>query len=201
MKGIKKILNNVDLKDFKRYLFISIVFIVVLILVSSYQFIQARYESNVDANLSPDIAFFIVDVGSQTGQLELENIVPRQAPYVYRFSVSNFNSTKHADVDLTFKFEVITTTNLPLSYAIYSDEDLESDNMIDSDTTTANTDGVYFRHLVINDINSMPYNRDVTYYYYLAVSYPEQYKNSPDELSGMIELVDIKINAEQDVSR
>ena len=199
MKGLKSIFKNINIKDFKKYLFISIVFIVVLILISSYQFIQARYESNVNAKLTPAIAFFIVDVGSETGQIELENIVPNEEPYVYMFTVSNYNDTKHADVDLRFNMEIITTTNLPLEYSIYSDDTLETE-LESLDTTFANADGVYFRHLAIDDTKSMPYSEDVTYEYYLVVDFPLEYKNNANEYPGMIELVDIKINAEQVVT-
>ena len=199
MKGLKRIVNNINLKEFKRYLLISIIFIVVLILISSYNFIQAKYESNINATMSPNIAFFIVDVGSQSGQIELEDIIPRKDPYIYRFSVSNFNNTKHADVDLKYNIEIITTTNLPLEFYIHEQEN-DNVNIVDSDTISANSDGVYFRHLVINDTKTMAYDDDVTDYYYLEVVFPSLYSDFYNEYPGVIELIDIKINAEQEVS-
>lgn len=200
MKGLKKLFSNINLKEFKHYIIISIIFIVVVILIGSYNFIQARYETSVTATTSPNIAFFIVDVGSQTGQIELENIVPRRTPYIYRFSVSNFNREKHADVDLLYTIEVITTTNLPLEYSIYSRDDFR-ENIIDQDTISTNEDGVYLRHLTMNNINSMSYQDDVTNYYYLSVYFSEDYINNWETFPGTLELVDIKINAEQDVGR
>ncbi len=200
MKELKKFLHNINLKDFKHYLIISVVFIVALILISSFNFIQARYESRVTATSSPNVAFFIVDVGTQTGQIELENIVPNKEPYVYCFSVSNFNSERHADVDLKYNIEIITTTNLPLEYSVYSDEQL-SNEILDQDIITTNDDGVFFKHLIIDQVNMMGYDDDVTDYYYLVVNYPISNKIFPEYYAGMIELIDIKINAEQDVSR
>lgn len=199
MGSIKRAFDNVNLKEFKRYLFISVVFIVVLILISSYNFTQARYESNLIATSSPNIAFFIVDVGSQTGKIELEGVVPREEKYIYRFSVSNFNDVKHADVDLKYNIEIITTTNLPLEYAVFSESDLIN-NILDGDTIVPNSDGVYFRHLTIDNTESMAYEDDVTNYYYLEVYFDPIYIDRYNTLPGLIELVDIKINAEQEVS-
>lgn len=199
MGVISKIFNNINLKDFSRYFFISIVIIMVLILINSFNFTQARYESNLVANSKPNIAFFIVDVGSQSGQIELEGIVPRKEKYVYCFSVSNFNDSKHADVDLKYNIEIITTTNLPLEYAIYSESNL-SNNIISEDNIVQNSDGVYFRHLTINNTKSMPFREDVTNYYYLEVYFDELYNEQYKTLPGLIELIDIKINAEQEVS-
>ncbi len=199
MVVVNKTFKNINLKEFKRYLLISIIFIVTLILVSNYDFTQARYESNITATSSPNIAFFIVDVGSQTGQIELEGIVPREEKYIYCFSVSNFNNSKHADVDLTYNIEIITTTNLPLEYTVYSDSDLRNE-ILDGDTIIQNSDGVYFRHLIINDTESMAYEDDVTNYYYLVVDFDISYSYHHETLPGLIELIDIRINAEQDVS-
>ena len=61
MKGLKKLFSNINLKEFKHYIIISIIFIVVVILIGSYNFIQARYETSVTATTSPNIEFFIVD--------------------------------------------------------------------------------------------------------------------------------------------
>ena len=43
----------------------------------------------------------------------------------------------------------------------------------------------------------MNYNEDVTDTYTLWVEFPKLYKNMPNAYSGIIDLVDVKINAEQ----
>ena len=43
----------------------------------------------------------------------------------------------------------------------------------------------------------MIYTSNVTDTYVLWVSFPEMYKNNSDAYAGIIDLVDIKINAEQ----
>lgn len=185
------------MKDFKRYGLFSVLLLATMIAFGNLKFTQARYESNTLVNITPTIAFFIVDVQSQSGQIKLDNMVPSTTPYLYQFNVSNFDTTnKKANVDLTYSIELITTTNIPLNYKIYKGNNMTQD-VIDSDTTTTDANGVYYRHLVINGASVMNRNTRQTDVYTLWVEFPEQLKNSPAAYSGIIELVDVKINAEQ----
>ena len=142
------------------------------------------------------MAFFVVGVETVSGQLKLDGLVPRTQPYLFEFDVSNFNDDDHADVDLTYTIELITTTNIQLNYRIFKGTDM-THNQIDSDTITQDSNGVYYRHLVINDVSTMNYSQDVTDKYTLWVEFPVSNKNYPDEYAGIIELVDVKITAEQ----
>ena len=196
MKGIKKLINNIDKKTFRKYLVFSVLFVLTLIILGRLDLTKARYENETTIRIKPSLAFFIVDVSSQTGQVKLASMTPRVDPYLYSFTVSNFKNNKSANVDLTYTIELITTTNMPLEFKIYKGNNSTTDE-IDADTTTTNSDGVYFRHLVINDVNTMPYSNHVTDTYILSVEFPERYKNNADDYAGIIDLVDIKINAEQ----
>ena len=64
-------------------------------------------------------------------------------------------------------------------------------------TITTDSNGVYYRHLKINDVSVLEYATRKTDVYTLWVEFPIQYKNNPIDYSGIIDLVDIKINAEQ----
>ena len=196
MKGIKKVMKNVDIKDFKKYLLFSFLFVATLIAISTIDLTQSRYENETFIRIKPTLAFFVVDVTTQSGQIKLESMTPRTNPYLYTFNVSNFHNNKRANVDLTYTIEIITTTNMPLTFQIYRGNGV-SQNEIDSDVTTTNDDGVYFRHLVINDTNTMLYTTNTTDVYTLSVTFPEMYKANADDYAGIIDLVDIKINAEQ----
>ena len=196
MKGIKKVMKNVDIKDFKKYLLFSFLFVATLIAISTIDLTKSRYENETFIRIKPTLAFFVVDVTTQSGQIKLESMTPRTNPYLYTFNVSNFHNNKRANVDLTYTIEIITTTNMPLTFQIYRGNGV-SQNEIDSDVTTTNDDGVYFRHLVINDTNTMLYTTNTTDVYTLSVTFPETYKANADDYAGIIDLVDIKINAEQ----
>ena len=196
MKRIKRIISNINFREFKRYLFFSILLVVTLIAFNSLGFTQAKYESSTQVRISPSIAFFIVGVESQTGQIKLDGMVPSAQPYLYSFNVSNFGNGKRADVDLTYSIELITTTNMPLNFRIFKGNDMVT-NEVDSDTVTTDSDGVYFRHLVINDVSTMTYSSDHTDTYTLWVEFPASYNTDAAAYAGVIDLVDIKIDAEQ----
>ena len=196
MKKIKGVLSGINVYDFRLYLCFSILLIITLISLGSFNFTQARYESNVAVNTRPNLAFFIVDVSNTTGHIKLDGIVPRSEPYTFTFEVSNFTSQKHANVDLTYSIEIVTTTNMPLNFRIFKGNNM-TDNEIDSDTITTDSNGVYYRHLVINDVSVMNYNTNCTDTYVLWVEFPTTNMDYPDSYAGIIDLVDIKINAEQ----
>lgn len=194
--NIKRIIANLDKQSFSFYMFFSILLIITLIVLSTFKFTQARYESNTTINISPTLAFFIVDVQNTSGQIKLDGLIPRDEPYLFTFEVSNFNDEKKANVDLTYSIELITTTNMPLNFKIFKGSNMEQ-NKVDSDTVTTDDNGVFYRHLVINDVSVMNYNNNCTDTYTLWVEFPKTYMSNPDAYSGIIDLVDIKINAEQ----
>ena len=198
MKTIKKIFEHINKKEFMRYGLFSILLLITMIVLRNFKFTQARYESSTLVNITPSIAFFIVDVQSQSGQIKLDSMVPSTTPYLYQFNVSNFDPTtnRRANVDLTYSIEIITTTNIPLNYRIYKGNNM-SENEVDVDTVTTDVNGVYYRHLIINGVSVMNRNASQTDVYTLWVEFPAQLKNSPAAYSGIIELVDIKIDAEQ----
>ena len=196
MKGIKRIFKNIDMHDFRHYMFFSILLVVTLALFSTFKFAQARYESNLAMNIQPSLAFLIVGVQSETGQIKLEGMIPRDEPYTYKFYVSNFSDTEHANVDLTYSIEIITTTNMNLSFQIFKGNNMVQ-NQVSSDTIVQDENDVFYRHLVINNVSTMNYADDCTDEYILWVSYPTTNKYTPDANAGVIDLVDVKISAEQ----
>ena len=193
---MKKILENFDKKQFRRYFIFSIILIILILIIGTFNFTQARYETNTKIKIEPQLAFFLVDVRNQEGQIKLDGILPSNNPYIYRFDVSNYYKTQKANVDLKYEIEIITTANIPLTYKVYKGNDLNT-NMITQDYFDTDSNGVYYRHLKIDGISYFNYNEKKTDVYTLWVLFPEEYKDSATQYSGVIELVDIKINAEQ----
>ncbi len=196
MKKIKEFLNNFNKKTLKRSLLFSLIVMLLIITIAAFDLTQARYETATEVRIEPDLAFFIVDVESQTGQIKLESMLPSTTPYLYTFNVSNFKDTKKANVDLKYSIEIITTTNMPLNYKVYKGTDM-TNNKVTNDYFTTDDNGMYYRHLVIDDISYFNFNQKQTDVYTLWVEYPIEYKAYPKEYAGIIDLVDIKINAEQ----
>ena len=196
MKKIKEFLNNFNKKTLKRSLLFSLIVMLLIITIAAFDLTQARYETATEVRIEPDLAFFIVDVESQTGQIKLESMLPSTTPYLYTFNVSNFKDTKKANVDLKYSIEIITTTNMPLNYKVYKGTDM-TNNKVSNDYFVTDDNGMYYRHLVIDDISYINFNQKQTDVYTLWVEYPIEYKAYPKEYAGIIDLVDIKINAEQ----
>ena len=196
MKELKNILAKFDTKVLKRYFLISLLIIIAIFILSKVEITRAKYETSTDVALAPNFAFFIVDVTNQTHSFRLDNIVPSASPYTYLFNVSNFQGNKKANVDLTYSIEIITTTNLPLNIKLYRGTDLTVEGQY-TDTTTVNSDGVYFRHLLYNSVSTMAYSTEHTDTYTLWIEFPESYKNNSIGYAGVIELVDVEIRAEQ----
>lgn len=193
---MKRFMNKIDTQKFFHYLLPTMIFIIVISILAASRITQARYETDTNARVLPSIAFFVVGVESQNKQIKLESIVPRTEPYLYSFEVSNFNDSKKANVDLTYSIEIITTTNMPLNYKVYK-ETVNGDEIVDEDFITTDENGVYYRHFKIDGVSEMNYQERVTNTYILWVEFPLQYKNNPIDYAGIIDLVDIKINAEQ----
>lgn len=196
MKGLNDFISKININDFKYYFVFSILFVLTLVFLGNFEFTQARYENTTEINVTPTLAFFIVDVESQTGQIKLDSMIPRNEPYLYSFNVSNFLDNRRANVDLTYSIEIITTTNLPLNFKIFKGTNMQLDT-IDSDTVETDSNGVYYRHLVIDDASIMQNNTNCTDVYTLWVEFPKSYENSPEDYPGIIDLVDIKIDSEQ----
>lgn len=196
IKHLKKFINNINKKKFKRTFFSSLVIFLLIIIISSIGFTYARYESDTTLKLNPNIAFFIVDATNTTKSLELTKMVPSNDYYDYYFEVSNFNDTGKANVDLKYNIQLKMTTNLPLTYEIYKVEDSTAAN-INTVNISTNQDGMYFKEYVDTNDYFMACKTKKTDRFLLRVYFPLEYKNNPDYYESVIDLVEININATQ----
>lgn len=196
IKHLKKFINNINKKKFKKTFFSSIVIFLLIIIISSIGFTYARYESDTTLKLNPNIAFFIVDATNTTKSLELTKMVPSNDYYDYYFEVSNFNDTGKANVDLNYNIKLKMTTNLPLTYEIYKVEDNTMAN-INTVNISTNQDGMYFKEYVDTNDYFMDCKTKKTDRFLLRVYFPLEYKNNPDYYESVIDLVEININATQ----
>lgn len=196
IKHLKKFINNINKKKFKRTFFSSLVIFLLIIIISSIGFTYARYESDTTLKLNPNIAFFIVDATNTTKSLELTKMVPSNDYYDYYFEVSNFNDTGKANVDLNYNIKLKMTTNLPLTYEIYKVEDNTMAN-INTVNISTNQDGMYFKEYVDTNDYFMACKTKKTDRFLLRVYFPLEYKNNPDYYESVIDLVEININATQ----
>ena len=82
--------------------FISITAIGLIALIKSYAF----YNSNVNLALDIETAMYVVEPGEMSYNIDLDKVIPSENPYIYTFSVSNFNAENRTDVDLEYNITI-----------------------------------------------------------------------------------------------
>ena len=171
-----------------------LILVIVLFLIPTT---LSKYESNSKSKAKAEVAFYVVDVGMFTENVLIEKIEPRVEPYIYNFTVSNNNGDKRVETNLEYELSIRTTTNLPLEYSLYMNEqynDESSVSIITSDETTLDEDGTYFRYIKTDKLYfSHLYNE--TNNYQLVVYFPSDYKDA--KYQDIYELLEIKIDSKQ----
>jgi len=177
--------------------FIILLF-VTLVIINFTRLTLSKYASTTNVNVSPDLAFFITDVGTYENSIELDKILPTNKPYLYTFTVSNNKDNQRINVNLEYEIEFIATTNLPLTFKLYKNSSTSND-IITSNQIISNADDMYFRVMSTNLISEFVYTKDETDTYFLWIQFPEVYKYQPDDYEGVLELIEIKVNARQKI--
>ena len=199
MQEIKK--NIISIFNTPRFssIFRAIGIILLLLLFLNLgSFALSKYESEANIDVSPRLAFFIVDVGTYSDTFELGRVLPSNQPYIYTFSVSNFKSDKRINVNLEYTIEFVSTTNLPLNFKVFkAGTPTSGSGIITTDTITTNSDGMYFRNMEIGETFSFSYVENETDDYILWVEFPESYKYYSKSYEGVLDLIEIKVNASQ----
>jgi len=192
--------ENFETKKFFAIFRIIIILFFVLVIFNLTKLTLSKYVSDVDAKIAPNLAFFITDVGTQSASLELGEILPSSDPYFYTINVSNFKDDKRVNVSVEYEIKFILTTNIPLNYKIYKNTSNYSGNgIIDSDVISANDDEMYFRILKTSDIGTFGYGANETNTYVIKVEFPQNYKYNASEYEGVIELVQVVVDAKQKI--
>lgn len=199
-KLILMVKERINKKSF--LLFIKLFFIIVFccIAINLIDMGLSKYESNSTTRAEASVAFFLIDEGSTEGTISLGKIVPSKDKYVYQFTVSNFKDDKVSDVSLDYSIQFITTTNLPLVYKIYKNEnytDTNPTNIASNIENIQNGDGVYYKQVSVENAGTFTHGSRKTDVYNLVIEFDENYKNSPDDYSGKIEMVRVLVDAKQ----
>ena len=179
--------SNANLKKIIVF-FASIILIVIII-----RFTFSRFQSDVNAVATMDAAFYIVNENYQSMNINLGAIEPRAQKYEYNFSVSNFEGSKRAEVNLEYDLVIVTTTNLPLEYELFMNGN-NTTNVITSDVTLQDNYGTYFRTLKTNT-QTFLYTSDMTNTYKLKIYFPPSYRDI--KYQDVIEGIEIQVDSRQ----
>ena len=199
-KLVKKIQKIQFFKEKVRFLFFSVglfccLFLASYLLKTAY----ASYYSKVKLSANIDKAIYLIDVGQMSFNIDSSKIMPSNTAYAYNFSVSNFNSEGVSEIDIEYDIRVVTTTNLPLSFELYKNEDYkdeEATNLLKSGDIKSDSDGAWYRIYDITTMNQLLYKNKTTDIYTLVVNFPEVYNNNL-EYADCIENIEIYINSRQ----
>ena len=178
---------------------INILIVLLLVFVKLMPVTLSKYETVANSKVDSNIAFYLLDTNYYTESIKLSSLSPSDNPYIYTFTVSNFNDTKESEVDIEYDLSLIMTTNLPLRYKLYKNEDYtnSSSNNLITDTNSRielDSDGTYFK-IVNFDTENLFYNSHTTNTYTLLVYYDKS--NSNPIYQDTIESVKIVVKSRQ----
>ncbi len=184
----------------KRFLIVILVmFILIVVAIKLLQIAYASYESQAKLNANIDKALYILKTGGMNFNIDLDKIEPSSKPYIYKFSISNFDGNRHSDVDIEYQMNITTTTNLPLTYELYRNENYDDENatnLFENMKTKQDVDGAWYNYLEGQEKYLFPYEEDKTDIYTLVVYFSESNKTTT-EYADNLENIEVEIKSNQ----
>lgn len=169
-----------------------------VVILRIFTLVLSRYESESNSVANVDIAFYLLKEDYKQMSLNLASITPRNDEYVFTFSIGNQDGTKVAETDLEYDLTLRTTTNLPLTYELYMNEEdytsANAVNIIQENTVSKDDYDTYFRTMT-TEKQSLYFNTPTTNVYKLVVHFPAQYNT--ENYQDIIEALEIKVEAKQ----
>lgn len=183
----------------KKRLYAKLVILILCLIIvfRIFTLIWSRYESEGVSSANVDIAFYLLKEDFQDMTLNLAKIFPRNDAYIYTFSIGNQDEDKTAEIDMTYDLTLRTTTNLPLTYELYMNQDYGEDgatSIIETNEVEQDEDGTYFRVMTTNT-EELLYKEPKTNIYTLVVHFPENYNTT--EYQDIIEMLEIRVDSRQ----
>lgn len=184
----------------KRFLLFSLFLLLILYLsFKLFGVAYASYETKAKLNASIDRAIYLIDNEGMSFNIDPEQIIPSDDPYVYKFSISNFNATTRSDIDLLYELRVTTTTNLPLTFELYRNEnydDANAVNLFSSPRVAQDEDGAWYNIYEPSGVYEMLYAEEVTDIYTLVINFPKVYSSNV-VYADSIENIEVMIKSKQ----
>lgn len=174
--------------------FLLIDLLAVLVIINTS---NARYESTAVSNTELEVALYALEEDDDY-TISLNEMVPREEPYVYKFTVTNTDKNGNlSDVKLYYDLKIIATTNMHLNYKLYKNQNYLSpsaNSIVNLDIVAPDEDGTFFRTLTTSRVY-FGFEEVETNEYTLLVYFPETFKNS--KYQDLIESIQINIDSQQ----
>lgn len=177
---------------------LTLAIIILAIILALIPIAYSRLHSVAESDSKVETALYILKADYYEKEIKLNELIPSDIPYVYTFKVSNNDGKDRLETKLEYILKIITTTNLPLSYKLYMNEDYNnanSTNIITNDIIQKNSvDGAYFR-ILSTEKQIFNYDKDEENIYHLVVNFPKEYDSF--EYQDIIEGITISIESKQ----
>ncbi len=187
-----------DIKKLLKSNKLTLVVIILALILTLIPIAYSRLSSKTDSDSKIETALYILNTDYYEKEIKLDELVPSVTPYVYDFKVANNNGKDRLETKLEYTLKIVTTTNLPLSYKLYMNEDYNketSTNIITKDKIEKSSDeGAYFRTLE-TEKQTFSFEKDEENIYHLVVTFPQEYDSF--EYQDIIEGVTIYIESKQ----
>ncbi len=180
-------------------LFALFLFLLLFLSIYLFQIAYARYEMRTKLYAHIDKAIYMFESEKIQFNLEPTGIIPRDEPYVYRFSVSNFVSSKESDVDLLYNVKLRTTTNLPLQIELYRNElytDSGASSVFNGAELVQDVDGAWYNIYDAHAEYEMFYEDRTTDVYSLVIYFPSSYATDVT-YANYIENIEVILESKQ----
>ena len=202
MKGFANRIRNIEYANEKlRFLVFAVALFLILFLARYLLGLAfSRYEIRAKINANIDRALYIFEDTQIRFNLEPNGIVPRNEPYVYRFSVSNYNDSKQSDVDISYNVQVRTTTNLPITVRMYRNEIYYATGATNifsgGSVAQQDEDDAWYRLYQSIDDYEFYYTDQTTDVYTMVIDFPTTYASNT-VYANYIESIEVILNSEQ----
>lgn len=198
---IKERFSNIRFyEEKKRFLLFSLFMLLCLYLAFKlFGFAYASYQSSAKLNANIDRAIYLIDNTGFNFNIDFEQIVPSIDPYIYKFSVSNFNASLNSDIDIEYGIKVTTTTNLPLTFSLYRNENYDANgavNLFSTYKSVQDIDGAWYNIYEPEHKYVMEYSNQITDIYTLVIYFPKTFATNMD-YANAIENIEVEIKSKQ----
>lgn len=150
------------------------------------------FHSDTSGSISNKIAFYVIDPVPQTEEIKIGEVEPNGQNYSYNIEVSNFKNGKTSEVDMDYTMQVVTTTNIPVTYKLYANNN--DTDVIGTREIIQDNNGMYF-FKYSPQVGSFVHDVQKTDTYTLVINFPSSYRNAAYQ--DLIETVSITIDVKQ----
>lgn len=183
----------------KQFLFLSIFLSLDLLLIFTiFKASNARFSSEATSSTKLDVALYALSSDVESFEIPLGNIVPSDEKNLFEFSIYNTDEEDNiTETKLTYDLKIIATTNIPLTYELYMDDNCSGDNgpnILNVHEPAVDDDGTYFLTMT-TDTENFGYERKEVNHYCLFITFPKRYNSYIYQ--DMMESIRVSIESKQ----